>query len=70
MSHASHLFWPDDLPFGEAVRKIEPLISGRQQVTDAYLLGLAIRRKAKLATLDVGLQNVFKQFAGNIELIH
>jgi predicted nucleic acid-binding protein len=69
-SHSSHLFWPNDLPFGDAVRKFGQLITGHQQVTDAYLLGLAIHRKAKLATLDRRLEIVFKQFTGNVELIH
>jgi hypothetical protein len=31
---------------------MEQLLVGHKQVTDAYLLGLAIRRKAKLITLD------------------
>jgi uncharacterized protein len=52
LNHPAHVFWPDDLTLVEAVRPMEQLLVGHKQVTDAYLLGLAIRRKAKLITLD------------------
>ena len=47
-----HAFWPDELPFAEAVAFAGVRLLGHQQVTDAYLLGLAIRRGGMLATLD------------------
>jgi uncharacterized protein len=47
-----HQFWPDDLPFAEAVAFAGTRLIGHQQVTDAYLLGLAIRHGGLLATLD------------------
>jgi len=47
-----HEFWPDELPFAEAVLFAGVRLMGHQQVTDAYLLGLAIRRGGVLATLD------------------
>jgi hypothetical protein len=47
-----HTFWPDELPFAEAVAFTGVRLLGHQQVTDAYLLGLAIRRGGVLATLD------------------
>lgn len=47
-----HEFWPDELPFAEAVAFAGVRLMGHQQVTDAYLLGLAIRRGGVLATLD------------------
>ena len=52
LDHPSHLFWPDDLTFAQAVEPMERQLVGHRQVSDAYLLGLAIRRKARLATLD------------------
>jgi toxin-antitoxin system PIN domain toxin len=52
LNHRSHLFWPDDISFAKAVEPIQKQIVGHQQVSDAYLLGLAIRHKAKLATMD------------------
>jgi uncharacterized protein len=47
-----HTFWPDELPFSETVAFAGVRLMGHQQVTDAYLLGLAIRRGGILATLD------------------
>lgn len=47
-----HAFWPDQLPVAEAVAFAGVRLLGHQQVTDAYLLGLAIRRGGVLATLD------------------
>jgi len=47
-----HQFWPDESPLAETVVFAGVRLLGHQQVTDAYLLGLAIRRGGKLATLD------------------
>ena len=47
-----HAFWPDELPFAEAIAFAGARLVGHQQVTDAYLLGLALRRGGMLATLD------------------
>ena len=47
-----HAFWPDELPVAEAVAFTGVRLMGHQQVADAYLLGLAIRRGGVLATLD------------------
>lgn len=47
-----HTFWADDLPVAESVAFTGIRLMGHQQVTDAYLLGLAIRRSGVLATLD------------------
>ena len=52
LNHPSHLFWPDDVSFAEAVEPIQKQMVGHQQVSDAYLLGLAMHRKARLATMD------------------
>ncbi|OFW42869.1 MAG: hypothetical protein A3J29_02500 [Acidobacteria bacterium RIFCSPLOWO2_12_FULL_67_14b] len=47
-----HALWADDLAFAEAVAFAGVRLIGHQQVTDAYLLGLAIRHGGVLATLD------------------
>ncbi len=47
-----HTFWEDDVALPEAVAFAGVRLVGHQQVTDAYLLGLAIRRGGMLATLD------------------
>jgi toxin-antitoxin system PIN domain toxin len=49
----THVFWPDDLGLpAEEVSSM--LLVGHRQVTDAYLLGLAIRHGGRLVTLDAG----------------
>jgi toxin-antitoxin system PIN domain toxin len=47
-----HSFWPAELPFAEAIAFAGTRLVGHQQVTDAYLLGLALDRGGMLATLD------------------
>jgi toxin-antitoxin system PIN domain toxin len=47
-----HRFWPDDGPFAEVAALVGERLLGHQQVTDAYLLGLAVRHGGALATLD------------------
>ena len=48
----AHKFWADEIGFVEALKPLTARLSGHQQVTDAYLLGLAIHKKGKLATMD------------------
>ena len=55
LNHPSHVFWPDNVSFSEAVQPIQNQIVGHQQVSDAYLLGLVLRHKARLATMDRGI---------------
>lgn len=50
-----HEFWPADIPFAEAVVPFTGRLFGHRQVTDAYLLGLAIHHKAKLVTFDTSV---------------
>lgn len=52
LRRAGHVFWPDDISIldGSAVRPETLLRSG--QVTDAYLLALAVKNRGRLATLD------------------
>jgi predicted nucleic acid-binding protein len=56
LSHASHEFWTETLQLPAAVKGMEPALHGHQQLTDAYLLALANRRKGVLATFDRGLR--------------
>jgi toxin-antitoxin system PIN domain toxin len=55
LNHPSHLFWPDDISLVEAVQLVQKQLVGHQQVSDAYLLGLALRRKGRVATMDRGV---------------
>jgi toxin-antitoxin system PIN domain toxin len=47
-----HRFWPDEIAYDEAIATFRNQVVGHRQVTDAYLLGLAIRKGGRLATLD------------------
>jgi uncharacterized protein len=51
-----HRFWPMDITFSEAVQPFRERLFGHRQVTDAYLLGLAIKNKGRLVTLDRGIE--------------
>jgi uncharacterized protein len=55
VKHASHKFWADEISLAQAVEPFSRRLEGHQQVTDAYLLGLTIHKKGKLATLDRGV---------------
>ena len=53
--HPAHAFWPDAISLLEPGRLAwERLLSSRQ-VTDAYLLALAVERGGRLVTLDRGV---------------
>jgi hypothetical protein len=52
LRHRYHRFWTDEISFGEAVESFQGRVVGHRQASDAYLLGLAIHKKGKLATLD------------------
>lgn len=55
LKHPNHKFWADDLSVVESVEPFRQRLQGHRQITDAYLLGLAIRHKSKLATMDRGV---------------
>jgi toxin-antitoxin system PIN domain toxin len=63
----AHRFWPDSISLPDAIEILRKPISGHQQVTDAYLVALAIRNKGKLVTLDREIQQWAP--AGSVELI-
>ncbi len=52
--HRFYHFWAEDISFADAVKPLQQRLIGHRQVTDAYLLGLAIHKRGKLATLDRG----------------
>ena len=55
LQHRTHRFWTEDIGIAEAVSKFGRRLIGHRQVTEAYLLGLAIHKKGRLVTLDGGL---------------
>ena len=50
-----HHFWPDVISLQQAVRGMEHRLTGHRQITDAYLLALALHHHGKFATLDAGV---------------
>lgn len=55
LASARHRFMPASISFAKAVSPFVARLRGHQQVTDAYLLGLALHHDARLATFDRGL---------------
>jgi hypothetical protein len=51
-SEPDHLFWPLDSSLTNLLPEIRRNLVGHQQLTDAILLDLAIRREGCLVTLD------------------
>jgi len=47
-----HQFWGDSIGLLEALKLTSAPLGGHQQITDAYLVALAIHNRGKLATLD------------------
>jgi uncharacterized protein len=51
-SARGHHFWLDDLSLMDRRLFNAPVIHGRRQLTDIYLLGLAVRQRGRLVTFD------------------
>ena len=47
-----HHFWPDSISLTDDTLFRWPAIGGHQKITDAYLLGLAVRNDGRLVTFD------------------
>jgi uncharacterized protein len=52
LDHPNHEFWPDEIGILPAINLTGANLQGHRQITDVYLLGLAIYRGGKLATFD------------------
>lgn len=49
---AQHQFWPDDLSLLDATAFHHNKIHGHRQLTDLYLLALAVKHQGRFITLD------------------
>jgi toxin-antitoxin system PIN domain toxin len=67
---SGHVFWPDSLSILDKAR-FRLTGTGPKQLTDIYLLGLAVANGARLATFDrnIGLDHVVGGGPDAIELI-
>jgi toxin-antitoxin system PIN domain toxin len=50
-----HVFWSADLAIASVCESVGARLVGHQQVTDCYLLAMAIGKGGRLATLDAGV---------------
>ena len=58
LEHPRHEFWPDEIPVSEALAESLDHLQGHRQLTDAYLMALARRHGATLASFDGGLRTL------------
>ena len=61
LQHPAHHFWTEDIGVTEALAHFGRRLLGHQQITDAYLLGLAIQKKGRLATLDASISSLLSE---------
>ena len=55
MEHSAHEFWPDDASILDPRVVDATRVHGARQVTDTYLLALAVKHGGRLATFDSGI---------------
>lgn len=51
-AHPAHRFWPDDISMTDAALFNPAVVISSNQMTDVYLLGLAVSKGGKLVTTD------------------
>jgi toxin-antitoxin system PIN domain toxin len=66
----NHRFWPDEISLCEDERFESTHIAGHRQLTDVYLLGLAVSHGGRLATFDSRIQTASVQGADAGHLLH
>jgi len=54
----NHSFWQDSLTLADLDRSMGSRIKGPNQITDAYLLTLAIRNSGQMVTFDARMQSL------------
>jgi toxin-antitoxin system PIN domain toxin len=65
-----HTYWPMDIPYLQATKPFEQRMHGHRQVTDAFLLGIAVHHGGKLATLDKAIKHLAgPEFIASVEII-
>lgn len=55
-SHTGYRFWPMAASWAELVEPFRERVFGHQQITDSYLLGLAIQEDGVLVTMDKAIR--------------
>jgi predicted nucleic acid-binding protein len=68
ISLKTHVFWKDDISLLDTHIPASLLV-GHRQITDAYLLGLAIHHGGQFVTLDGGVSNLLPSNSQNRDAI-
>ena len=70
-SATDHHFWEDSVSLLDESLFQTTMIGGHQKITDAYLLGVAVRNHGRLATFDrsIPMKAVHGAGAGNLVLL-
>jgi uncharacterized protein len=64
---SGYRYWPITESWVEVTAPFAPRIKGHQQVTDAYLLGMAIREEGTLVTFDASISYLAgSEFSDNL----
>lgn len=69
LDHPAHQFWPDDLSIVDPKRIDSSRVHGARQVTDTYLLALAVRHGGRLVTFDGGIALASVKGAASRQLV-
>ena len=69
LKNPAHRFWTDDIPLTQAVTPFAGRFTGHQQVTDAYLFGLAIHKRGVLLTFDAGIAALVEENSGSLKAL-
>jgi predicted nucleic acid-binding protein len=65
--HPGYRYWPIHDRWAVLTAPFSARILGHQQVTDAYLLGLAVKEKGVLVTFDKGIKYLAgKEYSQNL----
>jgi len=68
--YPGYSYWEMDESWEMLTDLFAARISGHQQVTDAYLLGMAIRRNGVFVTFDSGVEMLAgPEFRGNVHIL-
>jgi hypothetical protein len=55
LNHSAHLFWPDDTSIVDPQIVDGTRVHSARQITDTYLLALALKHGGRLVTFDSGI---------------
>ena len=69
VKQATHTFWEDDISILDNHIPSDLLV-GHRQITDAYLLGLAIQHGGRLVTLDRGVSTLLSARSPHRAALH